>query len=56
DTYKASFRSKSYADVGSIAHRLGGGGHRKAAGCTIAAPLEEAIRIVREAVLRELAQ
>lgn len=53
-TYKASFRSKSNADVGSIAHRLGGGGHRKAAGCTIHVPLPEAVRLVVDAAKAEL--
>ena len=52
--YKASFRAKSYADVGTLAYRLGGGGHRKAAGCTVAAPLEEAMRILMNAAEEEL--
>lgn len=33
-TCKVSMRSKQYADVSAIAHRLGGGGHLHAAGCT----------------------
>lgn len=52
--YKASFRSKSYADVGGIASRLGGGGHRKAAGCTITGSLQDAKRIAMAAVTEEL--
>jgi bifunctional oligoribonuclease and PAP phosphatase NrnA len=32
---KVSFRSKGSHDVGSIAARLGGGGHRNASGCTL---------------------
>lgn len=47
--YKVSFRSKSYADVGTLAHRLGGGGHRKAAGCTVAAPFEHALAVLQAA-------
>lgn len=35
DTYKISFRSKDYFDVKDIALKYGGGGHIKAAGCTI---------------------
>ena len=34
-TYKASFRSKQFADVSEIAHVYGGGGHLHAAGCTM---------------------
>ncbi len=33
-TCKVSLRSKQYADVSAIAHRLSGGGHFHAAGCT----------------------
>ncbi|MEX0875618.1 MAG: 30S ribosome-binding factor RbfA [Actinomycetota bacterium] len=51
-TWKGSFRSKGDTDVGSIASRLGGGGHRLAAGFSLAMPLEQAIESVREA-LRE---
>lgn len=34
-TYKASMRSKQYADVSAIARIYGGGGHLRAAGCTM---------------------
>jgi len=37
--WKVSLRSKEYVDVAQIAGRYGGGGHRKAAGCVISAPL-----------------
>ena len=33
--YKMSFRSKKYVDVSKIAFSLGGGGHVRAAGCTV---------------------
>lgn len=33
DTYKVSFRSNEYVDVGAMAAECGGGGHVKAAGC-----------------------
>lgn len=39
---KVSFRSKEYVDVSSIAKQLGGGGHVRAAGCTLQMGLEEA--------------
>ena len=35
DTYKVSFRSNEYANVGEIAAEYGGGGHIKAAGCML---------------------
>ncbi len=44
------FRSADGADVGRVAQALGGGGHAKAAGCTLAGSLEQ----VRRRVLREL--
>jgi phosphoesterase RecJ-like protein len=39
--YKVSLRSKSYMDIGTVAMELGGGGHARAAGCTIRGTLEE---------------
>ena len=47
---KVSMRSRSTADVHAVAQRHGGGGHTKAAGCTIAKPLET----VRDTLLPEL--
>lgn len=47
---KVSFRSKAEFDVAMIAKRFGGGGHARAAGCTIELPLNEAKRQVLEAV------
>lgn len=38
--WKVSLRSKEYVDVARIAERYGGGGHRRAAGCVIPAPLD----------------
>ncbi len=48
DGVKVSLRSKSpdTLDVAAVAHALDGGGHRGAAGATIDAPLQEAIRRV----------
>lgn len=40
-TYRVSFRSKGRVDVSAVAARFGGGGHRNAAGCTVAGTLEE---------------
>lgn len=35
DVYKVSLRSKSYVDVNKVASYFGGGGHVRAAGCTM---------------------
>lgn len=48
---RLSIRSREYADVSSLAARFGGGGHVRAAGCTIDLPLKEA----EEAFLKEAA-
>lgn len=44
---RVSLRSQDHLDVGALAARFGGGGHARAAGCTVAGPLESA----REKVL-----
>ena len=41
-SYKVSFRSNDYVNVSDICLMFGGGGHPKAAGCTISLPLEQA--------------
>lgn len=51
---KASLRSKSSADANRIAKPFGGGGHPKAAGCTLELPLEEAVQQVVSATEKEL--
>ena len=43
DVFKVSLRSKRQTDVSAIAMKFGGGGHVRAAGFDIHAPLEEAI-------------
>ncbi|SDC87679.1 phosphoesterase RecJ domain-containing protein [Paenibacillus sp. UNCCL117] len=46
---KVSLRSGGEANVAEIAQRFGGGGHIRAAGCTVEGTLQEAIdRVVRE--------
>lgn len=39
---RASLRSKSIVDVNALARSFGGGGHARAAGCTIETPLDQA--------------
>ena len=45
DTYKVSLRSKLYADVSKISHRMGGGGHMHAAGYTAHGTLNEVYEV-----------
>jgi Exopolyphosphatase-related proteins len=54
DLIKATMRSKTYADVAAIAMKHDGGGHTKAAGCTIHDTLDNAEKIIREDALEEL--
>lgn len=47
---KVSFRSKEKYDVNQIATTFGGGGHKKASGCTINKSPAEAV----QAILKEI--
>jgi len=47
---RVSLRSKRDVDVASVAASFGGGGHARAAGCTLTGPLPEARRAVLDAV------
>ena len=54
---RVSFRSKHSADVAAIASKHKGGGHKKAAGCTLYMPIEEAVKLISsevEEALKEL--
>lgn len=53
-TLKASLRSKEHVDVAALAQRFGGGGHRRAAGCTLAGPAPAAVEAMRQAVSEAL--
>ncbi|HAP32462.1 MAG TPA: bifunctional oligoribonuclease/PAP phosphatase NrnA [Firmicutes bacterium] len=53
---KVGFRSKAVVDVGAVAASFGGGGHPRAAGCTIGGwennvAMDKVIQAVREALL-----
>lgn len=50
---RVSLRSRSVVDVARVARRFGGGGHLHAAGCTVEAPLAEAVSRVVQAVKEE---
>jgi phosphoesterase RecJ-like protein len=43
---RVSLRSRNNCNVASLAEKFGGGGHRKAAGLTVHAPLEEAKAVI----------
>ncbi len=50
---KVSFRSKGKQDVNRIAAAFHGGGHRKAAGCTLKLPLAQVEKLVLERLRKE---
>ncbi len=47
---KASMRSKSYANVSKLCMTHGGGGHVRAAGCTLEMGLPEALALIRSEI------
>lgn len=49
-SYKASLRSEETVDVSAIATAFAGGGHARAAGCTLELPLADAIAALVKAV------
>lgn len=51
---KVSFRSKDLVDVAALAARFGGGGHQRAAGCTLQGNLSEAKEKILAAVSEAL--
>lgn len=53
-TCKVSLRARNAVDVAEIAERFGGGGHKKAAGCTVAGSLDEARRALLAAITAAL--
>ena len=54
--YKASVRSHRPADASRICQNFGGGGHPRAAGCTVAMAAEEAAKALMAAAAEELAR
>jgi len=55
DSTRVSFRSRT-ADVSRLALAFGGGGHARAAGCTVSADHETARRLILQAAKRLLAE
>jgi len=56
DEIKVGLRSKTYGDVSAIAQIFGGGGHKKAAGCTLYTSLQEAKQKISDAIIAHLAE
>ncbi len=54
--FRVSMRASGDTDVSAICAAFGGGGHIKAAGCTLttAADMEEAVRLIAEAIKRAM--
>lgn len=46
---RVSLRSQQYADVSALAAHFGGGGHVRAAGCTVKGSMEEAEHLIEQA-------
>lgn len=53
-TFKGSLRSNDYMDVAEVCMMFGGGGHIRAAGCTLELPLEEAKKVLLAEVRKHL--
>ena len=51
DCVKVSMRAKSYANVSQIAGVFGGGGHVKAAGCTLNMPMDDALEVLKKEIM-----
>ncbi len=51
---KVTMRAKTHADVSEIARSFGGGGHTKAAGCTIPGDIKDIKELIMEAIDRHL--
>lgn len=54
DRYKLSVRTTDKADASAICKEFGGGGHIRAAGCEINAPLDEVMRMIISAAQKHL--
>ena len=53
---RVSLRAKYSADVAAIASAFGGGGHTRAAGCTLHCSLTEAFDILKEKITESLTE
>ncbi|HZK01583.1 MAG TPA: bifunctional oligoribonuclease/PAP phosphatase NrnA [Anaerovoracaceae bacterium] len=54
DNVKVTLRSKTEADVSKIAMQFNGGGHKRAAGCTISGDINEVKLLIMQSIQKEL--
>ena len=54
--FRVSMRSADWVNVSAICQTLGGGGHKKAAGCTVQGTPEEARKLLVDAVTKGMAK
>ena len=54
ESVRCSLRSRSFVNVANVATSFGGGGHVLAAGCTISDYIDEAERVIAEALSKQL--
>ena len=52
--YKVSLRSCSYVDVSKVAGYFGGGGHKRAAGCTINGTFYDVVNNLSEQIEKQM--
>jgi phosphoesterase RecJ-like protein len=50
DEYRVSMRSKGDIDIGGVAKEFGGGGHKNAAGCTVAGAIDALQKLFLEKI------
>ncbi len=55
ETFKVSLRSNDALDVSQVARHFDGGGHVKAAGCTVRGPIKDVLASLLEQLERQLA-
>lgn len=52
--YKVSMRSKSYIDVQKVAQFFGGGGHVRAAGCTMQGSMHDGVNNLTREIAKQM--
>ena len=52
--YKVSMRSKSYIDVQKVAQFFGGGGHMRAAGCTMQGSMHDVVNNLTREIAKQM--